>query len=83
MKNKPGRLDGIRQLVRPFLDGDASDAKLLASVKEKLLFAASHTFGRCTQIATQLISHDAAGDNLDSVRQAVAFALKLLEEAQP
>ena len=83
VRNKPGRLDGIRELVRPFLDGDAPDAKLLASLKGKLLFAASHTFGRCTQIATQLISHDAAGDNLGSVRQAVAFALKLLEEAQP
>ena len=47
------------------------------------MFAASHTFGRCTQIATQLISHDVAGENLRSVRQSVAFALTLLEEAPP
>ena len=83
VRNKPGRLEGIRKLVTSFLDGNAPDTKMLASLKGKLLFAASHTFGRCTQIATQLISHEAAGDNMDSVRQAVAFALKLLKEAPP
>ena len=83
VSNKPGRLDGIRKLVQPFLDGGLPDARPLASLKGKLLFAASHTFGRCTQIATQLISHDVAGENLHSVRQAVAFALTLLEEAPP
>ena len=83
VRNKPGRLDGIRKLVQPFLDGGLPDARLLASLKGKLLFAASHTFGRCTQIATQLTAHDVAGENLHSVRQAVAFALTLLEEAPP
>ena len=83
VRNKPGRLDGVRKLVQPFLDGGLPDARLLASLKGKLLFAASHTFGRCTQIATQLIAHDVAGEKLHSVRQAVAFALTLLEEAPP
>ena len=38
VKNKLGRLDGVKQLVKPFLDGAAPDAKLLASLKGKLLF---------------------------------------------
>ena len=43
VRNKPGRLEGIKQLAKPFMDGATPDAKLLASLNGKLLFAASHT----------------------------------------
>ena len=81
--NKPGRVESIRQMAKPFLEGGPPDARILQSLKGKLLFASSHTFGRCAQVATQSICHDCAGDQVDSTRQAVAFALSLLGDAKP
>ena len=49
-----------RKLVQPFLDGGLSDARLLASLKGKLLtrLVGAHI--------AMLISHDVAGENLHS-----------------
>ena len=77
VRNKPGRLEEISSMCQRLAADPAAGMSLLPSLKGKLLFASSHVFGRCAQIATQLIHHaeresgDApSGLVLDAVRKA-------------
>lgn len=55
VKNKPSRIDDIGSLVNDICGRDCSPLSILESLKGRLLYAAGHTFGRCTQLAIQLI----------------------------
>ncbi|CAE7412230.1 SEP2 [Symbiodinium sp. CCMP2592] len=57
IRNKPGRVEEIGDMVERLASDPGEGARSLPSLKGKLLFAASHVFGRCAQVATQLIHH--------------------------
>ena len=80
VRNKPGRLEEISSLCQRFTADPLSSASLLPSLKGKLLFASSHVFGRCAQIATQLIHHaerESSGATPNLVLEAVHAALRI------
>ena len=84
VRNKPGRLEDIATMCQRLADDPTAGLTLLPSLKGKLLFAASHVFGRCAQISTQLIHHAEreAGDAASSlVLEAVWTALRILQKA--
>ncbi|CAE7029855.1 unnamed protein product [Symbiodinium sp. CCMP2592] len=56
VRNKEGRLEAIEEVVNECLSKRRCDPKAILSIKGKLLFAAGNVFGKCAQIATQLIS---------------------------
>ena len=55
VSNKPERLPDTKLLFKELSAGRLPLAKL-ASLKGKMLYAASHTFGRMTHLAVQLLS---------------------------
>ncbi|CAE7255625.1 unnamed protein product [Symbiodinium sp. CCMP2592] len=78
VRNKAGRLEEISSMVDRFAADPACGARSLPSLKGKLLFASSHVFGRCAQVATQLIHHaerqpgpDVHGFVLQSLKRAL------------
>ena len=84
VRNKPGRLEDIATMCKRLADDPTAGLTLLPSLKGKLLFAASHVFGRCAQMSTQLIHHAEreAGDVASSlVLEAVWTALRILQKA--
>ena len=84
VRNKPGRLEEISSLYWRFAADPVSSAFLLPSLKGKLLFASSHVFGRCAQIATQLIHYakrESSGATPNLVLEAVHGALRTLQLA--
>ena len=84
VRNKPGRLEEISSLCQRFAEDPLASASLLPSLKGKLLFASSHVFGRCAQIATQLIHHaerESSGATPNLVVEAVHDALRTLQLA--
>ena len=84
VRNKPGRLEDISSMCQRLADDPAVGMTLLPSLTGKLLFAASHVFGRCAQIATQLIHHaeKEAGDAASSlVLDAARAVLQILQSA--
>ena len=54
--NKPSRLDDIASLVHSITSKRKVPLSLIETLRGRLLYAAGHTFGRCTQLAIQLIS---------------------------
>ena len=54
--NKPSRLDAIASLVHSITSKRKVPLSLIETLRGRLLYAAGHTFGRCTQLAIQLIS---------------------------
>lgn len=56
VKNKESRINDIRSLVESVCEADSVTASTLETLKGRLLYAAGHTFGRCTQLALQLIA---------------------------
>ncbi|CAE7159166.1 unnamed protein product, partial [Symbiodinium necroappetens] len=57
VRNKPGRVDDVLDLFNCLREDPVANARILPSLKGKLLFASSHVFGRCAQVATQMINH--------------------------
>eukprot|EP00435_Cladocopium_sp_Y103_P006698 s4577_g2.t1 len=89
VSNKESRLAQLKEQVdelKALLNLSAPRAKL-ESLKGRLLYAAGHTYGRCTQLACQLL-HKFGGEG-PSVKvtpelvQVVAEALTLLLDAKP
>lgn len=56
MTNKPSRREDIAQLVQPIVANFKVPLSLIESLRGRLLYAAGHTFGKCTQLAIQLIA---------------------------
>ncbi|CAL1135587.1 unnamed protein product [Cladocopium goreaui] len=54
--NKPSRLEDIAGLVTEIVSKRKVPVSLVETLRGRLLYAAGHTFGRCTQLAIQLIS---------------------------
>ncbi|CAE7852673.1 unnamed protein product, partial [Symbiodinium necroappetens] len=88
VKNKPGRLEAIEEVVMRRVSERRCDRKRMLSIKGKLLFAAGHVFGRCAQLATQLISHRGndrhqGREHMDDLLNALQFALETLKSGGP
>ncbi|CAE7890686.1 PARP6, partial [Symbiodinium necroappetens] len=88
VKNKPGRLEAIEEVVMQCMSERRCDRKRMLSIKGKLLFAAGHVFGRCAQLATQLISHRGndrhpGREHMDDLLNALRFALETLKSGGP
>ena len=82
VKNKPGRVVDILGLFNRLREDPVANARILPSLKGKLLFASSHVFGRCAQVATQMINHaerQAGARVTQQVLDAVQGAVDMLE----
>ena len=57
VSKKEGRLEALSVSIKkiPASEGKAVPKQVLESAKRRLLYAAGHTFGRCTHLACQLI----------------------------
>ena len=63
VRNKPARLDDIAQLVEAILSKQKVPQSLIETLRGRLLNAAGHAFGKCTQLAVQLIAKAARSGN--------------------
>ena len=85
VKNKPSRVADIGAMVEGLCSRDSIPLSTIETLKGRLLYAAGHTFGRCTQLSIQLISRLARRGPmvlLDSKFKAVVRdAFKCLSEA--
>ena len=82
VRNKPGRVDDILSLFNRLREDPVANARILPSLKGKLLFASSHVFGRCAQVATQMINHaekQAGARVTQQVLDAVKGAVDMLK----
>lgn len=83
VSNKPERLPDIKLLFEELSAGRLPLAKL-ASLRGKMLYAASHTFGRMTHLAVQLLSRlDSNMQQLCVLAPYIAEAIELLSRAGP
>ena len=87
--NKPSRLEQLGTQVEELKSalGRAVSRSVLESLKGRLLYAAGHTFGRCTQLACQLLHRfSGSGGSIKVTAEmiyAVSEAFSLLTEARP
>eukprot|EP00439_Symbiodinium_sp_Y106_P008876 s11850_g1.t1 len=86
--NKEGRVEAIEDLVSKCIESRRCDRRQLLSVKGKLLFAAGHVFGKCAQIATQLITLPGSDrpmgpETTDDLLSALQFAVDTLKMGGP
>ncbi|CAE7624913.1 unnamed protein product [Symbiodinium sp. CCMP2592] len=87
VRNKEGRLEAIEEVVNQCLAKRRCDPKAILSIKGKLLFAAGNVFGKCAQIATQLISQCGSEgfrmgrERTDELLVALQFALNTLKSS--
>ena len=87
VSNKPGRLEDIEKLLGAMAARGKGALDLVPSLKGKLLFAASHVFGKCSQIAIQAIRQCETGvghmSEVSSVVRLAERALALLRLSGP
>ena len=87
VSNKGSRLEDISQLVHTILGKEKVPLSLIETLRGRLLYAAGHTFGKCTQLAIQLISRAARSGHLvvldDQTKRIIKAALRMLQEAGP
>lgn len=87
IRNKQSRLDDISALVNSILESSSIPSSLVETLKGRMLYAAGHTFGRCTHLATQLISRAARKGPMilvdDQLSSALAGALASLLNSKP
>ena len=87
--NKPSRLEDIAGLVTEIVSKRKVPVSLVETLRGRLLYAAGHTFGRCTQLAIQLISKAAREGPLVVIDERTknvilaALALELLQSSGP
>ena len=87
VKNKDSRIKDIGALVEQVCAKDLIPMSVLETLKGRLLYAAGHTFGRCTQLSIQLVARLSRRGPLVVVDQAFKDVLRnaftTLESAQP
>ena len=87
MCNKPSRLEDIAGLVADIVSKQKVPVSLVETLRGRLLYAAGHTFGRCTQLAIQLISKAVKEGPLVVIdtrtKGVILAALELLQSAGP
>ena len=80
-------LSTVFWISEPFSAGGTISRSFLESLKGRLLYAAGHTYGRCTQLACQLLHrHSGAGPTIRVERNlvvAVECAFDLLRRSRP
>ena len=85
--NKPSRLEDIAGLVAEIVSKRKVPVSLVETLRGRLLYAAGHTFGRCTQLAIQLISKAVREGPLVVIdgrtKGVILAALELLQSAGP
>ena len=85
--NKPSRIADLQSLVQDICQSKTVALSLLETLKGRLLYAAGHTFGRCSQLAIQLISRVARRGPLvvldDELKDVISKALACLVDAKP
>ena len=85
--NKPSRLEDIAGLVADIVSKQKVPVSLVETLRGRLLYAAGHTFGRCTQLAIQLISKAVKEGPLVVIdtrtKGVILAALELLQSAGP
>ena len=77
VSNKPGRLEDIEKLLGAMATRGNGSLDLIPSLKGKLLFAASHVFGKCSQIAIQAIRQCETGSGHNSVGSRPFLTLQI------
>ena len=88
VRNKPARLDDIAQLVEAIISKPKVPQSLIETLRGRLLYAAGHTFGKCTQLAVQLMIAKATRSGplvlLDErTKQVIKSALEMLQKSGP
>eukprot|EP00435_Cladocopium_sp_Y103_P035766 s4108_g9.t1 len=87
VKNKESRIKDIAALVEDICSRDTIPLSIIETLKGRLLYAAGHTFGRCTQLAIQLISRLARRGPLflldDTFKAVVRDAFAFLAASPP
>ena len=87
VQNKPSRISDLESLVENICSSQTVTLSTLETLKGRLLYAAGHTFGRCTQLAIQLISKVSRRGPLglldDKLKDVIKGALKCLVDAKP
>ena len=87
VRNKPARLDDIAQLVNAILSKPKVPQSLIETLRGRLLYAAGHTFGKCTQLAVQLIAKATRSGPLvlldERTKQVIRSALEMLQTSGP
>ena len=87
VSNKPGQLEDIERLLGVMATRGNGSLDLIPSLKGRLLFAASHVFGKCSQIAIQAIRQCETGSGHKSdtatVVRLAERALDLLRSSGP
>ena len=85
--NKPSRIADLQSLVQSICQSETVALSLLETLKGRLLYAAGHTFGRCSQLAIQLISRVARRGPLvvldEKLKEVINRALLCLMDAKP
>ena len=87
VRNKPSRLEDIEQLVKTILSMTKVPLSLVDTLRGRLLYASGHTFGKCTQLATQLISKTTKSGPFaildERTKEVIRSALDTLKRAGP
>ena len=87
--NKESRLEQLKLQLMELREaqGTAISRTKVESLKGKLLYAAGHTYGRCTQLACQLLHRFSGMGSMVQVTaelvHATSHALELLAQAKP
>eukprot|EP00435_Cladocopium_sp_Y103_P010164 s6141_g2.t1 len=87
VRNKDSRLQDIGKLVAEVCSKALVPISLVETLKGRLLYAAGHTFGRCTQLAIHLVSRLSRRGPLllvsDDFKHALRGAFSALSNAKP
>ena len=85
--NKPSRISDLQELVNSICNSQTVAISTLETLKGRLLYAAGHTFGRCTQLAIQLISRVARRGPLvlldEQLKHVIVRAMRCLVNSKP
>ena len=76
VKNKESRLSDIGALVDSVCNSESITSSTLETLKGRLLYAAGYTFGRCTQLAIQLIARVTHRGPMVLLDERAKFVLK-------
>lgn len=87
VRNKDSRMRDIGALVEQVCERTQVPASLVETLKGRLLYAAGHSFGRCTQLAVQLVSRLSRKGPLllvdDEFRAVLRNAFRSLSNSKP
>ena len=87
VRNKESRVADIGSLVDEVCSKDLIQISVLETLRGRLRYAAGHTFGRCTQLAVQLVSRLSRRGPLvvvdSNFKDVLRFAFNCLASAKP